>query len=308
MKQSGAANRRLDDGRSVEAGKLAAGLRRRWRWVFWPTLCAALGSCAFVMVATPRYTGAAKVMLEDQESYSSRSDKAPGFEQASPIDPGTVQSQAEAASSADLARKSVEELGLASNGEFNSRNADSAGGGIDQRIVDKFLSRLTVFPVPRSDVLQFEFVSRDPELAARGANTAAQVFVQSRTDAKALAARTAVASLSHKIEELRGNVADADAKVKALRAELGLLAGENGQTVSGQQLYDLNAQLTTARAAKSRPKRRSSSCANSSRTVGSKKRLPPSRTTRSAACRTNARTSKRKLPRLPELFFPCIRA
>ena len=236
MSVSGATGEASGAGQTMEAGGLAAGLRKRWRWIFWPTLLAAVGSTAFVMVTPPRYTGVAKVLLEDRGSEST-------------IDSEALQSQAEAAASVDLARRTVERLGLQDNSEFNRLGAKGADGKPDERVVDKFLSRLTVFPAPRSHGLRIEFVSRDPGLAARGANTAAQVFLQSRTEARALAAKTARERLSREIEESRAKVADADAKVEAFRAESGLLAGANGQTAPGQQLSDLNAQLATARSA-----------------------------------------------------------
>ena len=98
-------------------------------------------------------------------------------------------------------------------------------------------------------MLQIEFVSRDPQLAARAANTVAEVFLQSQEEAKAQTARAAGAWLSRKIEELRGKVADADAKVEAYRTQAGLIAGANGQTVPVEQLTDLNTQLANARSA-----------------------------------------------------------
>ena len=189
------------------------------------------------------------MLLEDQESYYTRPDKASGADSAATIDPEAVQSEAEAVMSPDLARKAIERLDLAANPEF----AVSGGGGssarADQRVVDKFLSRLTVFPAPKSRVLQIEFVSRDPGLAARAANTVAEVFLQSQEEAKAETARAAGAWLSRKIEELRAKVADADAKVEAYRTQAGLIAGANGQTVPVEQLTDLNTQLANARSA-----------------------------------------------------------
>jgi uncharacterized protein involved in exopolysaccharide biosynthesis len=247
--------RRATDGaergreQAVDLSHLAAGIGKRWRWIFWPTLAAALVSSGFVLIASPRYTGVAKVLLEDQESYFTRPDKSSGLDAATTIDPEAVQSEAEAVATTDLARKAIDKLGLQTNPEFNPSSSGERDGKVDQRVVDKFLSRLTAFPVPRSRVLQIEFVSRDPELAARGANTVAEVFLQSQTEAKANAARAASAWLAGKIEDLRAKVADADAKVEAFRAESVLLAGANGQTVPAQQLSDLNAQLANARSA-----------------------------------------------------------
>ncbi len=234
-----------DRDQSVDLTRLVAGIRRRRRGVVLTTLAAALAASAFVLVTPPRYTGVAKVLLEDQESYFTKPDKAPGFDPAAMIDDAAVQSQAEAVATADLARKAVDKLGLATNPEFSGDRS----GKTDQRVVDRFLSQLTVFPVPRSRVLQIEFVSRDPELAARGANTVAEAYLQSQTEAKAEAARGAGAWLAQRIDELRTKVADADAKVEAFRAESGLLSGANGRTVSAEQLSDLNAQLAAARSA-----------------------------------------------------------
>jgi succinoglycan biosynthesis transport protein ExoP len=232
---------------AIDLPRLIVGVRRRRQWIYLSAIAAALLSSAFVFFASPRYTGVAKVLLEDQESYYTRPDKASGAESAATIDPEAVQSEAEAVMSPDLARKAIERLDLAANPEF----AVSGGGGssarADQRVVDKFLSRLTVFPAPKSRVLEIEFVSRDPGLAARAANTVAEVFLQSQEEAKAQTARAAGAWLLRKIEELRAKVADADAKVEAYRTEAGLIAGANGQTVPVEQLTDLNTQLANAR-------------------------------------------------------------
>ena len=161
-----------DSEQSVDLNHLVRGVVRRWRWVVWPTVAALLASSAFVFTVSPRYTGVAKVLLEDQESYYTRPDKASGFDPAATFDDEAVQSQAEAAAITDVGR-----------------------------------------------------------------------------EAKAKAAGAASEWLSVKIEELRGKVAAADAKVEAFRAASGLLAGANGQTVSSQQLSDLGAQLANARSA-----------------------------------------------------------
>ena len=114
-------------------------------------------------------------------------------------------------------------------------------------MIDAFLSRLTVFPIAKSRVLQIEFSSKDPALAARGANTVAALYLEAQQQAKRNEAKAASAWLSTKIDELRGKVAEADSKVEAFRAGSGLLAGANGMTVPSQQLADMTTQLATAR-------------------------------------------------------------
>ena len=150
-------------------------------------------------------------------------------------------------------------------------NPEFAGDGVDQAdlgVVDKFLSRLTVFAVPRSRVLQIEFVSRDPDLAARAANTVAAVYLQSQTEAKAEAAKAASAWLARKIADLRAKVADADAKVEAFRAEIGLaLPAPTGRRFRpSSSLTSTPNSRTPARPRRPGP-RRPSCCGSSSRKV-----------------------------------------
>jgi succinoglycan biosynthesis transport protein ExoP len=247
-------------GETIDFVRLSRALVRRKWWIVGPTLASLALALVFVMTASPRYTGVAKVLLENQESYFTRPDKATAEPEAN-FDPEGVQSQAETVSTTELARQAVDKLGLAERDEFNPKPSASplailfpilsggrAAGAGQERVVDAFLSRLTVFPVPKSRVLQIEFVSSDPALAARGANTVAALYLAEQEDAKKDEAKTASAWLSEKIGELRAKVAEADAKAEAFRAKSGLFAGANGLTAPTQQLSDLNTQLAAARA------------------------------------------------------------
>ena len=262
MKEDGAGQSR--DGAIDLPQLFRAIVRRKW-WIILPTILAFAAALAVVILLPPRYTGIAKVLLENQESYYTRPEKATA-DQPAALDPEAVQSQAETITSPDLARKAIAKLDLLSRPEFNQAastgplsivlsmlglTGSAAGQAGETRIVDLFLSRLTAFPVAKTRVLQIEFVSQDPELAARGANVVAQLFLESQENAKKDSAKAASAWLASKIDELRGKVAETDAKVENYRAQSGLLASSNNMTVPGQQLADLNTQLTTARTAQS---------------------------------------------------------
>ena len=247
-------------GEAIDLVRLGRALRRRKRWIVVPTLASCLVALVVVTAIAPRYTGVAKVLLENQESYFTRPDKA-GVEPGANFDPEGVQSQAETVATAELARQAAAKLALAERAEFNPPTSGNPlaiawsllvggrGGAVEDRVIGVFLSRLTVFPVVKSRVLQIEFVSADPALAARGANTVAELYLAEQEDAKKNEAKAASAWLSQKIDELRAKVADAEAKVEAFRAGSGLLPGANGMTVPVQQLADINAQLAAARSA-----------------------------------------------------------
>ncbi|MGA2494704.1 MAG: exopolysaccharide transport family protein [Roseiarcus sp.] len=246
-------------GEAVDLSRLGRLLWRRRRWIIIPTFACAAAALVAVIAISPRYTAVAKVLLENQESYFTRPDKAVGSEPSANFDPEGVQSQAETVTTTEFARKAVDQLQLAQRVEFNppeptnpvaivwSLLTGGRAGRPEDRLMDAFLSRLTVFPIAKSRVLQIEFSSRDPALASRGANTVAALYLDAQQQAKRNEAKAASAWLSTKIDELRGKVAEADSKVEAFRASSGLLAGANGMTVPSQQLADMTTQLATAR-------------------------------------------------------------
>ncbi len=247
-------------GDAIDLMRLIRALVARKRWILAPTALAFAAALASVTLLSPRYTSVAKVLLENQDSYLTRPDKA-GAENLVNYDTEGVQSLAETVATFDLARKAVVKLGLAQNAEFNPSHSGGvfskilsliSGGRRDEsdedRATETFLSRLTVFPDAKSRVLQIEFVSSDAALAARGANTMATLFLAEQEQARKDSARAAAAWLSGKIEQLRAKVADADSKAEAFRATSGLLTGANGLTINNQQLAEINAQIASARA------------------------------------------------------------
>ena len=250
-------------GEAIDLPRLWREVVRRRNWVILPTAIAFLAALAVIVLVPPRYTGVAKVLLENQESYFTRPDKATQEANPAPPDPEAVQSQAEAIMSTALARRAIVKLDLANRPEFNQSpgalesilslvglaRQPPAGRTTEDRLVDIFLQHLNAFPVAKTRVLQIEFTSQDPEFAARGANVVAELFLDQKEEAKKDAAKAASAWLAGKITELRAKVADADAKVESFRAESGLLSTANNLTAPSQQLSDINAQLAAARSA-----------------------------------------------------------
>ena len=148
--------RRLDRSGAICSAPFARGRS----WIVVPTLAAFVAGLVFVTLVSPRYTAFTKVLLENEENYFTRPDKAT-LDLAAPYDPEAVQSEAEMIATADLARKAIAKLGLMEKSEFNpaiSRNPFSAllslltdgprrANAVEDRVVESFLSRLTVFPI-----------------------------------------------------------------------------------------------------------------------------------------------------------------
>lgn len=243
---------------------ILSSLRRKWRWIAFPTLFALVASTAYVLTATPRYTGEAKILLQAADTPFTR----PGFndrnvEQAPQIDEQAVASQVQVVMSRDLAKEAIRRLGLVGNDEFDPQAGGlsivatlksmlglgrTTEGSPEERILTKYYDRLLVYPVGKSRIVAIEFQSKDSALAARAANMIAELYLGLQEDAKKDQARSASSWLGTNIESLRKRVADAEAKVEAFRAKTGLLSGAGSTTLSAQQLSDLSAQLAQAKA------------------------------------------------------------
>jgi uncharacterized protein involved in exopolysaccharide biosynthesis/Mrp family chromosome partitioning ATPase len=121
----------------------------------------------------------------------------------------------------------------------------------EERVLDAYFERLTAYAVDKSRVIVVEFQARDPELAAKVANSIAEGYLVLQQNARREQARSASQWLSGEIENLRNKVSDAEARVEDFRSKSNLFVGTNNTTLSNQQMGELNTQLNNARALKS---------------------------------------------------------
>lgn len=246
-------------------GVLATLLAKKW-WILLMTSLAFVGSVAFVSVATPKYTGEAKVILENRDNYYTRPDKETRGQDPA-LDAEAVQSQVQAIMSRDLAKTVIQKLKLNGLEEFDpvkkqpgllSTVMAALGVGKsplssspEERVLENYFNKLLVYNVGKSRVIAVEFSSKDPELAARGANVIADEFIITQQEAKKSTTAGASSWLAKNIEPLRARVAEAEARVEAYRAEHGLLIGASNATVATQQLGELSTQMSNARSTQS---------------------------------------------------------
>jgi polysaccharide biosynthesis transport protein len=241
--------------------------RKRWR-ILRPTILVGLITLITVQVITPRYQSETRVLVEGRDNIFLRPDADKDMIDRNVVDQEAVTSQAQVVMSREVANQVIDKLKLNQLPEF-----DSALDGVSpikavlgvlgiiknpmsmtpqERVLEAYYDRLTVFPVDKSRVIVIDFLSEDPELAARVANAVAEAYLQQLQKAKQDQAQTASQVLAGQIDTLRKKVVDAEARVEAYRAKSGgLLVGPNNTTLSAQQLADMNAQLVAARAQKS---------------------------------------------------------
>jgi len=239
--------------------------RQKWR-ILRPAILVGLVALITVQVITPRYQSESRVIVEGRDNIFLRPD-ADKDTMDRTVDQEAVTSQAQLILSRDLASQVIEKLKLNQRPEF-----DAALGGIspvrtvlgllgivrnpmsmtpEERVLEAYYDRLTVYPVDKSRVIVIDFLSEDPELAAQVANAIADGYLQLLQKVKQDQVQTAGQVLAGQIDVLRKKVVAAEAKVEAYRAKSNLLVGNNNTTLSAQQLGDMTAQLSAARAQKS---------------------------------------------------------
>ncbi|MCC2097625.1 MAG: lipopolysaccharide biosynthesis protein [Hyphomicrobiales bacterium] len=235
---------------------------RRKKLIFGVTCGCLAAALAFLVAVKPTYTGDARVLIENQESYFTQPEKTAGPSTPAP-DAEAVASQVELIKSRDVAREAIRQLGLKGNPEFDPL---ASGQGIvsrilmmaglkssyrqlspEDRILKNYSKKLMVFESPKSRVVNIQFSAKDPKLAARGANTIADLYISMQQKAKKDRARVAALSLGSLIADLRSKLAAAEGKVEAFRARTGLMVGANNALIPSQLLAEINTQLATAR-------------------------------------------------------------
>ena len=245
---------------------LGQALMRKRSWIIVPTVLALVASLAAVNMITPRYKSEARILIDGRESVFLRP-SGERNEERNPLDAEAVTSQVQLVQSRDLAREIIKKNKLAERPEFDpvlqgfsplksllalvGIGRDPFSLTPEERVLEAYYERFTAYAVDKSRVIVVEFQSRDPELAARVANSIAEGYLVLQQDARQQQAKSAGQWLSGEIEELRKKVAEAESRVEDFRSKSSLFVGTNNTTLSNQQMGEINTQLNNARALKS---------------------------------------------------------
>ncbi|MDI1263818.1 MAG: GumC family protein, partial [bacterium] len=245
---------------------LGQALMRKRSWIIIPTALALGLSLAAVNVVTPRYKSEARILIDGRENVFLRPNGERNEERNS-LDAEAVTSQVQLVQSRDLAREIIRKNKLAERPEFDQVlqgfsplksllalfgiGRDPFSMTPEERVLEAYYDRFTAYAVDKSRVIVVEFQSRDPELAARVANSIAEGYLVLQQDARQQQAKSAGQWLSGEIDNLRKKVADAESRVEDFRSKSSLFIGTNNTTLSNQQMGEINTQLNNARALKS---------------------------------------------------------
>jgi uncharacterized protein involved in exopolysaccharide biosynthesis len=185
---------------------LGQALMRKRNWIVAPTVLALVASLAAVNMVTPRFKSEARILIDGRESVFLRPTGERNEERGA-LDPEAVTSQVQLVQSRDLAREIIRKNKLAERPEFDpvlrgisplKSLLAMVGIGRDpfsltpeERVLEAYYDRFTAYAVDKSRVIVIEFQSRDPELAARVANSIAEGYLVLQQDARQQQAKSA---------------------------------------------------------------------------------------------------------------------
>lgn len=258
--------------------ELASVVKRRRRLFLAIFLIVVLGGSAYAFTATRFYTASARILIDSRHNELLK--ERPSADPSAVVASTEVDSQVEIIKSVRLARNVIKKLDLMKSGEFDEGGPNlspvallkSVAGWItgressppneeelENRVVEQFGKRLTVERVGLTYVVEVGVRARDPQTAAKTANAVAEAYLTEELDARDAMLRRANAWLYDRIQSLRSRQIEAEQAVAEYRAKhnivdtggSGVSGGASGattRTVSDQQLVDINANLTAARA------------------------------------------------------------
>lgn len=226
---------------------------------------ALVGVLAFVgaNAISPSYKSDAKLLIEPREASFSASGTASSAIEPMP-DELNIASQVQLLQSVDLIKQVARDLKLHERAEFDPDSSPSAITDFlvlfglksnplelppEERVINAFKEKLTVYQVDKSRVIGIEFTSKDPKLAAAVPNAMMAVYRSLQSGAKLDSNSDAVRWLETEIANLRGKVSEAEKKVAEYRTSAGLMTlGTDQSSFSGKQLSDISTELARVRA------------------------------------------------------------
>ncbi|HEX5507967.1 MAG TPA: exopolysaccharide transport family protein [Pseudolabrys sp.] len=229
------------------------------------TLIVAALTAVVVNALTPRFRSEARILLDARENVFLRAEADKNGDRSA-LDAEAVTSQLQLVLSRDLAREVIKKQNLTKIPEFDSAlrgispikvvlglfgiGRDPTSMTPEERTLESFYDRLNAYAVEKSRVIAIDFSSANPDLAARVANSIAEVYLNMQQTAKQEQTRAASQWLAGEIATMRKKAADAENKVEQYRAKVNLFSGSNNSSLSSQQLTEVNSQIAAARGQK----------------------------------------------------------
>ena len=248
-------------------------LRRRFGWLLLAGLAGLPLALGITSLATPRFDAHAELLVDPRDLHILQNEVTPT---GSPSDTSValVESQARVLGSDNVLRRVIDKLKLADDPEFNGTargplgdlleslgltisfggNQDAASTPMETAL--QKLERQTFVRRPeRTYVVELTAAAQTKEKAVAITQAVIDAYLADLSAARIKATADARASIDARLEGLRQNVNQSEAKIAKYKAENNLVS-TGGVLVNEQQLTEINNQLGQARAETNRVRSR----------------------------------------------------
>ena len=117
----------------------------------------------------------------------------------------------------------------------------------DAGLISDFLRRLTVKPVPETNLVNLSFEAHDPRLAAETANTTARLYIDQNLEMRFASIEEALDWLNKRVSEMAQKVEATEFALQRYKEEHNILSLDDRIPGVLQELSALNGSLTAAR-------------------------------------------------------------
>ncbi|TYK64783.1 GumC family protein [Colwellia echini] len=229
--------------------------KNKWRIIFL-ALAVSIFAAIVALNITPIYRATATLLIEADQV------KAVSFEEIYGLDSNRKEyylTQFEVLKSRKIAQAVVEKLDLINHPDFIGKpsairefikdvksnipflpqkkevvlDGEEESDMVLQLLVKSFLSRLTISPVRKTQLVNITFESSDPQLAALVANTVGEVYIDQNLAAKIGMTETAAGWLTTRLSGLRMRLDESETKLQEYRERENLIDVSNMSGVSG---------------------------------------------------------------------------
>ncbi|AGK58030.1 lipopolysaccharide biosynthesis protein [Hyphomicrobium denitrificans 1NES1] len=254
----------------IDMASVFGALKRSARWLIPLSLVFGGLTYAALSLVAPRYQSEAELAIVAKGAGGTFADRnaATGPDLITTrMDKEAINTHVRAMQSQELLEKIAKDLKLAERPEFNGAlgpvdKLDAAlrlvgiggprkGETTRDRVLDALRSRLEVYAAKESRFIGVRVTSNDPELAAKIANALAENYRASLAEQGVTEVDDLQAVLQAKVQKLTTEVAAAETEVDRYRGKIdGFRGGAQNTGLNEQQMSELTAELTKAKAAR----------------------------------------------------------
>ncbi|WP_414652711.1 GumC family protein [Hyphomicrobium sp.] len=240
------------------------------RWLIPASLVLGSMTYAILSFVAPRYQSEAELAIVAKGvagTFADRNSAAGPDLVTTRMDKEAINTHVRAMQSPELMEKIANDLKLAERPEFNSAlgpvdkldavlryfgiGGPRKGETTRDRVLDAFRNRLEVYAAKESRFIGVRMTSNDPALAAKIANALAENYRASLAEQGVSEVDDVQSVLEAKVKKLSAEVAAAETEVDRYRGKIdGFSGGTQNIGLNAQQMSELTAELTKAKAAR----------------------------------------------------------